>query len=120
MKKILLLLLALTFFSFAEEDKHPWYLDIKGNKAFSNYQLEEQLDIPEEFGKMDTTKQDFMMRLSLENIKALYYSRGYYSLSLTMRSLIPSQKPGLNLSNRSAIPRTLDCQRTLAPGSTDH
>ena len=84
MKKILLLLLALTFFSFAEEDKHPWYLDIKGNKAFSNYQLEEQLDIPEEFGKMDTTKQDFMMRLSLENIKALYYSRGYYSLSLTM------------------------------------
>ena len=84
MKKILLLLLALTVFSFAEEDKHPWYLDIKGNKAFSNYQLEEQLDIPEEFGKMDTTKQDFMMRLSLENIKALYYSRGYYSLSLTM------------------------------------
>jgi outer membrane protein assembly factor BamA len=84
MKKILLLLLALTFFSFAEEDKHPWYLDIKGNKAFSNYQLEEQLDIPEEFGKMDTTKQDFMMRLSLENIKALYYSRGYYSLNLTM------------------------------------
>jgi outer membrane protein assembly factor BamA len=84
MRKILLLLLALTFLCFAEEDKHPWYLEIKGNKAFSNFQLEEQLDIPEEFGKMDTTKQDFMMRLSLENIKALYYSRGYYSLNLTM------------------------------------
>lgn len=84
MRKILLLLLALTFLCFAEEDKHPWYLDIRGNKAFSNFQLEEQLDIPEEFGKMDTTKQDFMMRLSLENIKALYYSRGYYSLNLTM------------------------------------
>ncbi|SHL49699.1 Outer membrane protein assembly factor BamA [Fibrobacter sp. UWT2] len=84
MRKILLLLLALTFLCFAEEDKHPWYLDIRGNKAFSNFQLEEQLDIPEEFGKMDTTKQDFMMRLSLENIKALYYSRSYYSLNLTM------------------------------------
>ena len=84
MRKILLLLLALTFLCFAEEDKHPWYLDIRGNKAFSNFQLEEQLDIPEEFGKMDTTKQDFMMRLSLENIKALYFSRGYYSLNLTM------------------------------------
>ena len=84
MRKIQLLLLALTFLCFAEEDKHPWYLDIRGNKAFSNFQLEEQLDIPEEFGKMDTTKQDFMMRLSLENIKALYFSRGYYSLNLTM------------------------------------
>ena len=84
MRKILFLLLVISCFSLAEEDKHPWYLNISGNKAFSNFQLEEQLDIPEEFGKMDTTKQDFMMRLSLENIKALYYSRGYYSLSLSM------------------------------------
>jgi outer membrane protein assembly factor BamA len=85
MKKILFLLLAFTFVCLAaDDDKHPWYVNIKGNKAFSTFQLEEQLDIPEEFGKMDTTKQDFMMRLSLENIKALYYSRGYYSLNLTM------------------------------------
>jgi len=85
MKKVLAFLLFFAFFVYADEtDKHPWYVDIRGNKAFSNYQLEEQLDIPEEFGKMDTTKQDFMMRLSLENIKALYYSRGYYSLDLSM------------------------------------
>lgn len=31
-----------------------------------------------------------------------------------------SQKPGLNLSNRNGISRILDCQRTPAPGSTDH
>ncbi|MBR4398230.1 MAG: outer membrane protein assembly factor, partial [Fibrobacter sp.] len=85
MKKILFLLLAFTFVCLAaDDDKHPWYVNIRGNKAFSTFQLEEQLDIPEEFGKMDTTKQDFMMRLSLENIKALYYSRGYYSLDLSM------------------------------------
>ena len=85
MKKFLFLLLAFAFVCFAaDDDKHPWYVNLKGNKAFSNFQLEEQLDIPEEFGKMDTTKQDFMMRLSLENIKALYYSRGYYSLSMSM------------------------------------
>ena len=84
MKKLVLLLLFIATFIFAEEDKHPWYVNIGGNKAFSSYQLEEQLDIPEEFGKMDTTKQDFMMRLSLENIKALYYSRGYYSLNISM------------------------------------
>lgn len=86
MKRILIFLLV-TLFSVVyagDNDKHPWYLNITGNKAFSNYQLEEQLDIPEEFGKMDTTKQDFMMRLSLENIKALYYSRGYYSLDMSM------------------------------------
>lgn len=84
MKKLAILLLFVAVFCFAEEDKHPWYINIEGNKAFSSYQLEEQLDVPEEFGRMDTTKQDFMMRLSLENIKALYYSRGYYSLDLSM------------------------------------
>lgn len=86
MKNFLIILLY-AFFSIvyaADSDKHPWYLNITGNKAFSNYQLEEQLDIPEEFGMMDTTKQDFMMRLSLENIKALYFSRGYYSLDISM------------------------------------
>ena len=84
MRIILFLLLFVTAYSLAEEDKHPWYLNIRGNKAFSSFQLEEQLDVPEEFGMMDTTKQDFMMRLSLENIKALYYSRGFYSLDISM------------------------------------
>ena len=90
MKKLATLLLFVAVFCFAEEDKHPWYINIEGNKAFSSYQLEEQLDVPEEFGRMDTTKQDFMMRLSLENIKALYYSRGYYSLDLSMESTATS------------------------------
>ena len=84
MKKLIFLLLMAVLFAHAEEDKHPWYLQIHGNKAFSSFQLEEQLDVPEEFGMMDTTKQDFMMRLSLENIKALYYSRGYYSLNISL------------------------------------
>ncbi|MCQ2105167.1 MAG: BamA/TamA family outer membrane protein [Fibrobacter sp.] len=85
MRKILGLLFILTAILFADEGvKHPWYIDISGNKAFSSYQLEEQLDIPEEFGQMDSTKQDFLMRLSLENIKSLYYSRGYYSLDIVL------------------------------------
>lgn len=83
MKKLLVLLLALIALSFADNEvKHPWKIDINGNKAFSTYQLMEQLDIPEGFGQMDTTKQDFVIRLSMENIKALYYSRGYYSLDI--------------------------------------
>ncbi len=82
---IFLLLLIFAAITWADEnDKHPWYINITGNSAFSNFQLEEQLDIPEEFGQMDTTKQDFMMRLSIENIKALYYSRGYYSLDISL------------------------------------
>lgn len=83
-----ILLLSLLFCataSWAEDDvKHPWYVEISGNRAFSNFQLEEQLDVPEEFGQMDSTKQDFLMRLSIENIKALYYSRGYYSLDVAL------------------------------------
>lgn len=85
MRFILILLLCIVSFIFAEDDvKHPWRVEITGNKAFSNFQLEEQLDMPNEFGQMDTTKQDFLMRLSIENIKALYYSRGYYSLDLAL------------------------------------
>jgi len=85
MKRIAVLLLVLASLLWAGDDaKHPWYVEINGNKAFSNFQLEEQLDIPEEFGQMDTTKQDFLMRLSIENIKALYYTRGYYSLDMVL------------------------------------
>lgn len=85
MKKLICLLLCAFVFVFAEDNmKHPWYTDFYGNKIFSNFQLDEQLDVPEEFGQLDTTKQDFMMRLSSENIKSLYYSRGYFSLNLKM------------------------------------
>ena len=85
MKKILAILFALACTIWADEgDKHPWYMNFDGNQVFSSYQLEEQLDIPEEFGKLDTTKQDFMMRLSLENVRALYYSKGYFSLDIKM------------------------------------
>lgn len=85
MKRLISFLLIFASLVFAEEAiKHPWYTEFYGNKIFSNFQLEEQLEIPEEFGQLDTTKQDFLMRLSSENIKALYYSRGYFSLDLKM------------------------------------
>jgi len=85
MRFLISLLCFLVVLAFAEDDvKHPWYMAFNGNTVFSDFQLEEQLDIPEEFGMLDTSKQDFMMRLSSENIKALYYSRGYFSLNLQM------------------------------------
>ena len=78
-------LLLFSTFSFADnEEKHPWSVSIQGNKIFSKFQLNEQLDIPDEFGQLDTIKQDFLMRLSSENVRALYYSRGYYSLDLRL------------------------------------
>lgn len=85
---MILLICALLFFSsiaFADnDDKSPWSVSIEGNKVFSTFQLNEQLDIPDEFGQLDTIKQDFLMRLSSENIKALYFSRGYFSLDLKL------------------------------------
>lgn len=85
MKKILGILLFAMAFALAEEgDKHPWYVQFDGNSVFSNYQLNEQLEIPEAFGQMDTTKQDFMMGLAIENIRALYFSQGFFSLNLKM------------------------------------
>ena len=85
---MILLICALLFFSslaIADTDeKSPWSVKISGNKVFSKFQLNEQLDIPDEFAQLDTIKQDFLMRLSTENVKALYYSRGYYSLDLKL------------------------------------
>ncbi|WP_290743120.1 BamA/TamA family outer membrane protein [Fibrobacter sp. UBA4309] len=84
-KKLISLLLLFFVFAQADENvKHPWYTDFFGNELFSKVVLDEQLDIPEEFGQLDTTKQDFMMLLSSENIKSLYYSRGYFSLEMKM------------------------------------
>ncbi|WP_290764037.1 BamA/TamA family outer membrane protein [Fibrobacter sp. UBA4297] len=78
-------LLIFSTFTFADDDdKNPWSVSISGNKIFSKFQLNEQLDIPDEFGQLDTIKQDFLMRLSSENVRALYYSRGYFSLDLKM------------------------------------
>lgn len=83
--KILFFLACLIGICLADEGiKNPWYMEFRGNNAFSNFQVEEQIDIPDEFGQLDTTKQDFLMRLSLENLKALYYSRGYFSLEMTL------------------------------------
>ena len=85
---MILLICALLFFSSLSiadtDEKSPWSVKISGNKVFSKFQLNEQLDIPDEFAQLDTIKQDFLMRLSTENVKALYYSRGYYSLDLKL------------------------------------
>ena len=85
MRKILCFLLLALSFAFAEEDeKNPWKVEFEGNSVFSNFQLNEQLEIPDEFGNLDTTKQDFMMGLAVENIRALYYSQGFFSLYMKM------------------------------------
>ena len=85
MKKILALLFMLAAFAFAEDaEKNPWYVTFDGNAVFSNFQLTEQLEIPDEFGNLDTTKQDFMMGLAVENIRALYYSQGFFSLDMKL------------------------------------
>lgn len=85
MKKILAFLFIFVSLAFAEEsEKNPWYVSFEGNAVFSNFQLTEQLEIPDEFGNLDTTKQDFMMGLAIENIRALYYSQGFFSLDMKL------------------------------------
>lgn len=112
---MILLICALLLFStlsFAEnEEKHPWSVSIEGNKVFSNFQLNEQLDIPEEFGQLDTIKQDFLMRLSSENVRALYYSRGYYSLDLKFEINREPRSDGSLQRNYLITVKEGDCYR---------
>lgn len=81
MKKILTLVLLLMFVAFAEEEsvKNPWRREFQGNSYFSNFQLDEELSTPKEFGNMDTTKQNFMMRLASDELLGVYYSYGFFS-----------------------------------------
>ena len=112
---MILLICALLLFSalsFAEnEEKHPWSVSIEGNKVFSNFQLNEQLDIPEEFGQLDTIKQDFLMRLSSENVRALYSSRGYYSLDLKLEINREPRSDGSLQRNYLITVKEGDCYR---------
>lgn len=63
----------------AEGEKNPWAIKFEGNSFFPTYQLEEELDMPVEFGNMDTTKQNFLMRLAVEELVEIYYSYGFFS-----------------------------------------
>ena len=73
MKKSILIFFLLSVISLyaSDEVKNPWYVDFSGNKLFSTFQLTDQLDVPTEFGQMDTTKQDFLMKLAKEGLTSL-------------------------------------------------
>ncbi len=95
MKRILALLLCLLSGLLAAEPadsvetpvKNPWKVSFIGNRLYSDEQLAVELDIPEEFGIVDTTRQDFLMRVARTNLELLYYSAGYFSISVQMEIL---------------------------------
>lgn len=76
--------------------KNPWVTVFQGNEKFSSYQLEQQLDLPDEFGVIDTARQDFLMKLAQGNIESLYNSQGYFSLQ--MRLNIQRKSPGTDFA----------------------
>lgn len=85
MKRLLPLVLLLFALAFADDDtKNPWEMHLEGNSFFRTYQLEESLGMPEEFGNMDTTKQNFLMRLAEEELIRIYYGSGFFSAKVTL------------------------------------
>lgn len=73
--------------SIATPVKNPWKVSFIGNQLYSDEQLAVELDIPEEFGIVDTTRQDFLMRVARTNLELLYYSAGFFSISIQMEIL---------------------------------
>ena len=67
--------------------KNRWKVSFIGNTLYSDEQLALQLDVPEEFGIVDTTRQDFLMRIAKTNLELLYYSEGFFSFSSTLEIL---------------------------------
>lgn len=89
--RILLCLFFLALSIFAEEkatpakEKNPWAIQLEGHSFFSTYQLEDELEMPEAFGNMDTTKQNFIMRLAVDDLTEVYYSYGFFSTKVKLR-----------------------------------
>ncbi len=81
--------------------KNHWKVSFLGNRLYSDEQLALQLDIPEEFGMVDTTRQDFLMRIARTNLELLYYSDGYFSFTSSMEVLRNHTDPS------DSIPYTL-------------
>lgn len=67
--------------------KNRWKVSFIGNRLYTDEQLALQLDIPEEFGIVDTTRQDFLMRIAKTNLELLYYSEGYFGFTSKMEVL---------------------------------
>lgn len=67
--------------------KNPWKVSFIGNRLYSDEQLAVELDVPEEFGIVDTTRQDFLMRVARTNLELLYYSVGHFGISVQMEIL---------------------------------
>lgn len=85
-KVFILLLLFISSIAFADDDvKNPWTMNFKGNSYFSSYQLDDEIKVPQEFGQMDTTKQNFIMRLSANELLGIYYSYGFFSAKVEMK-----------------------------------
>ncbi|MBP5246302.1 MAG: BamA/TamA family outer membrane protein [Fibrobacter sp.] len=81
--------------------KNPWKVSFIGNHLYSDEQLALELDIPEEFGIVDTTRQDFLMRVARTNLELLYYSAGYFSYNAKLEVLRN------HVDSKDSVPYTL-------------
>ena len=52
--------------------------------AYSLLSIDRQFRCTKEFGQMDTTKQDFLMKLAKKELTGLYYAQGYFSADINL------------------------------------
>ncbi len=67
--------------------KNAWKVSFIGNELYADEQLAVELDIPEEFGIVDTIRQDFLMQVARTNLELLYFSAGYFSFTTKLEVL---------------------------------
>jgi outer membrane protein assembly factor BamA len=67
-------------------------LVFEGNSAFSDDELEENLALPDEFKLVRNSRKDFLMSIAKDNLNALYYAAGYFSLDLQLKESIIQSK----------------------------
>ena len=69
---------------FASEQKNPWKISFSGNSYFKTYQLENEIEMPEEFANMDTVKQNFIMMLTKDELTSIYFSYGFFNAKIKL------------------------------------
>ena len=70
-------LLACVTLGYSKEIEYE--IEFHGNNAFSNANLLEQMDLPEEFGVLELSRREFLLKLAQASLEDFYLTEGYFS-----------------------------------------
>jgi len=73
----------------AQASEVKYQINFTGNDHYSEDDLLAQSGIPEEFGLVDASRRDFLMKIARNSLEDFYYTEGYFSCKIELK--LPSE-----------------------------